>query len=112
MAEADSSGLAGKPERRRTQRFRCQAGIVIQWGSAALNGSVVDISKDGMFVEISDPLWIGARFAAELELEPPADVECVVRRVEPLRGMALTYSTRNHAARAAVEALFEKLGRS
>jgi len=86
-------------------------GIIIEWGAAKLSGKVVDISAQGIFVELENPLWIGARFAGQLELERPVKVECVVRRVQPLRGMAATYSILDEAERQAVASLIDKLGR-
>src|SRR2546426_7756836 len=59
----------------------------MEWGSAVIRGSVIDISAEGMRIEIADPLWVGARFSAMLALEPPLRMECVVRRGEAGGGM-------------------------
>lgn len=77
-------------ERRRERRYRCDLGITIEWGEAGL-GRVSDISTGGMFLSVDDPLWIGARFSAVVALDSSLPVECVVRRVQPRRGMAVTY---------------------
>ena len=111
MAEPPTPNTENMSERRRGPRFPCAVGITIEWGAAALHGSVVEISAEGMFVELDQPLWIGARFAARLELEKPVQVECVVRRVQPLRGMGATYSITDEAQRDAIATLIEKLSR-
>ena len=101
----------GQPvERRHTARFTCDFPITIEWGAASLQGNVVDISTDGMFVTLNDPLWIGARFAAQLALEKPVKLECVVRRVQPLRGMALSYLVPDETERETVATVIERLG--
>jgi hypothetical protein len=98
-------------ERRNVVRFPCDFPITIEWGAASLQGNVVDISSEGMFVKLNDPLWIGARFAAQLALEKPVMLECVVRRVQPLRGMALTYQVPDEAERAMIATAIERLSR-
>jgi hypothetical protein len=99
------------PEGKRPRRLRCAVGITIEWGAAKLRGRVADISAHGIFVELENPLWVGARFAGQLELDSPVKVECVVRRVQPLRGMAATYSVVDEAQCPAVAALLESLSR-
>jgi hypothetical protein len=107
MSEIVQESARLRAERRYTQRFACDLEITIEWGAAALRGRVRDISTEGMFVELDSPLWIGARFAAELCLREPIRIECVVRRVQPRRGMALTYVTPAESSRAAVESLMQ-----
>jgi hypothetical protein len=63
----------------------------MEWGSAVLRGRTRDISSSGMFIELSDPLWVGAEFAARMVLREPVRVDCSVKRVEPERGMGVTY---------------------
>ncbi len=101
-----------RADERRPRRFPCAMDITIEWGAAELRGKVVDISAQGLFVELQNPLWIGARFAAHLELEKPVRVECVVRRVQPMRGMAATYSIFDEAQRQALATMMENLDRS
>jgi hypothetical protein len=43
-----------------------------------------------MFIESSDPLWIGAGFTAHLVLDRPVKVDCSVKRIEPGRGMGVS----------------------
>lgn len=87
MASADHP--ARRLERRWAPRYAFSAGIEIEWGSAVLRGSTRDISANGMFIESTDPLWVGAGFRARLSLDHPVVVECFVKRVEPGRGMGV-----------------------
>ena len=57
-----------------------------------LRASTRDVSASGMFIESTDPLWIGAGFSANLQLEHPVRVDCRVRRVEPGLGMGVSVS--------------------
>src|SRR2546425_11120571 len=83
MSKLQESGSATQTDRRSSTRYPCGAVLEMEWGSAVLRGRVLDISAEGMRIEIADPLWVGARFSAVLALEPPLRMECVVRRVEP-----------------------------
>jgi hypothetical protein len=98
-------------ERRRSRRFACNFKILISWGSAVLDARVVDISLVGMFVKLDVPLWIGAGFAAQLELPATAQLHCVVRRVEPFRGMAVNYSVPDPSDMERLSATLAVLGR-
>jgi hypothetical protein len=109
MANPVISGLVNPAERRRAHRFPCNFEIAIEWGAAVLHGAVREISNAGMFVELEGPLWIGARFAAILALDQPVVLDCVVCRVEPHRGMALTFAVSQEAGRAAMTRLLERL---
>ncbi len=77
-------------ERRHAPRFGCDTKLEMEWGSAVLHGRIRDVSSSGMFIEVADPLWVGAGFRARLFLEQPVQVECFVRRVEPGRGMGVS----------------------
>src|SRR3989442_7392931 len=87
MSKRQESGSATQIERRRSTRHPFGAVLEMEWGSAVLLGRVLDISAEGMRIEIADPLWVGAKFSAVLALEPPLRMECVVRRGQPGRGM-------------------------
>jgi hypothetical protein len=76
-------------ERRWAPRYLFRAELEIEWGSAVLRGSTRDISSNGMFIESTDPLWLGAGFTARLALDQPVKVDCFVKRVEPGRGMGV-----------------------
>ena len=77
-------------ERRWAPRYAFRAGLEIEWGSAVLRGNTRDISSNGMFIEVPDTLWIGAGFTACLHLPQPVKVNCLVKRVEPGRGMGVS----------------------
>jgi len=77
-------------ERRWAPRYSFRADLEIEWGSAVLRGSTRDISANGMFIEAVDPLWIGAGFAARLNLNRPVRLDCFVKRIEPGRGMGVS----------------------
>ena len=100
---------ATRPERRRHPRYAFYGVLRIEWGSTVLEGRVRDISLGGMEVELADPLWVGASFSAELALETPLRVECVVRRVEPGRAMGISIVVRAEADRGRLEALLAAL---
>ena len=80
-----------KAERRFHQRRKIRETLEIDWGSSVLQGTVTDIGPSGLFVELTPQLWVGARFAARLMLTPPLDLVCVVRRVEPGKGIGVTF---------------------
>src|SRR3989442_12713540 len=80
MSKLQESGSATQIERRRSTRHPFGAVLEMEWGSAVIRGSVIDITAEGMRIEIADPLWVGARFSAVLALEPLLRMECVVRR--------------------------------
>ena len=111
MSKLQESGSATQIERRRSTRHPFGAVLEMEWGSAVLRGRVLDISAEGMRIEIADPLWVGARFSAMLELEPPLRMECVVRRVEPGRGMGVSLVTPEAEDRVRLAALLDALGK-
>lgn len=76
-------------ERQRAPRHKFDAQVEIEWGSSTIRGRVRDISSTGMFVTPTEPLWVGARFASRILLEPPIAIECTVKRVEPGRGIGV-----------------------
>jgi hypothetical protein len=79
-----------RSERRRSPRYRYQAPLEIEWGSARLRGRTRDISEGGMFIEAEDVLWVGAGFRARLATERPVWLDCSVKRVEPGLGMGVS----------------------
>jgi PilZ domain len=90
MGIAESS--LRRTERRWAPRYDFRASLDIEWGSAVLRASTRDVSSNGMFIESLDPLWVGAGFTANLQLERPVKVVCSVKRVEPGRGMGVSVS--------------------
>jgi hypothetical protein len=86
----DVDGLSSqKPPR--PDRRRINEAVEIEWGSATLLGRVLDIGPGGLFIELSQPLWLGATFAARLMRTPPIRLNCMVRRVEPGKGFAVSF---------------------
>jgi len=79
-------------ERRWAPRYPFRADLEIEWGSAVLRGRTRDISSNGMFIEASDQLWVGAGFSARLNLAQPLKIDCMVRRIEPGHGMGVAVS--------------------
>jgi hypothetical protein len=79
-------------ERRWAPRYDFRVNLDIEWGSAVLRATTRDVSTNGMFIESMDPLWVGAGFTANLQLERPVKVTCFVKRVEPGRGMGVSVS--------------------
>src|SRR5260221_12386312 len=75
-------------ERRWAPRYSFRAELEIEWGSAVLRGKTRDISSNGMFIESTDTLWVGAGLTPRLAADPPGPIERSVKRVEPGRGMA------------------------
>jgi len=78
-------------ERRRHPRYGCSNELEIEWGSEVLRASVRDISNSGMFISTTDPLWMRAEFSARIPLPQPLVLDCVVRRIEPGRGMGVEF---------------------
>ncbi len=112
MEKPEGPLSAPRPQRRRHPRYPFDGVLRIEWGSAVLEARVRDISAGGMRVDLADPLWVGAGFSAELVLETPLRVECVVRRVEPGRGMGVSLAVPNEADRAQVEVLLARLAQA
>jgi len=90
---------ARRSERRKAPRFRYQAPVEIEWGSARLRARTRDISASGMFLESEDVLWVGAGFRARLTVDRPMYLECSVKRVEPGRGMDVTVEIQDEQSR-------------
>ncbi len=109
MPRPPANRLTSRTERRRAPRYPLQVPLELEWGSARLQGRVRDISTSGMFIEITDPLWVGATFAAQLGSEPPLRVECSVRRVEPGAGMGVTFLGPGDLARVRIADLLESM---
>ncbi|MGB7847105.1 MAG: PilZ domain-containing protein [Candidatus Acidiferrum sp.] len=100
---------AAKPEWRRAPRYRFQAIVEMEWGSARLQARTRDISASGMFIDAEDVLWIGAGFRARLAAGSPFWLECSVKRVEPGRGMGVTVELRKEQSRLDYQNLLAKL---
>jgi hypothetical protein len=79
-----------RTDRRRAPRYRYQAAVEIEWGSARLRAYTRDVSAGGMFIESEDVLWVGAGFRARFSGEHSLWMDCSVKRVEPGAGMGVT----------------------
>lgn len=98
---------ARRLERRWAPRYSFRAGLEIEWGSAVLRASTRDVSASGMFIESADPLWIGAGFSANLQLDRPVRVDCRVRRVVPGHGMGVSVSVTQEQQQTYLQLLSE-----
>ena len=96
-------------DRRRAPRFRYQAHLEIEWGSARLKARTRDISAGGMFIESEDVLWVGAGFRARFGMERPVWLDCSVKRVEPGLGMGVTISLAEEQGQRHFQDLLAKL---
>jgi len=96
-------------ERRWAPRYAFRAPLEIEWGSAVLRGSTRDISSNGMFIESTDPLWVGAGFTARIAIEQPVQIDCFVKRVEPGRGMGVVVNVTDQAHQQRFQDLLDSL---
>jgi len=103
---------ARRLERRWAPRYVFRADLEIEWGSAVLRGSTRDISSNGMFIEAPDTLWVGAGFVARMSLSQPVLLDCLVKRVEPGRGMGVTISAAEAESRKLYHDLLSSLSPS
>jgi PilZ domain len=98
-------------ERRWAPRYSFRAELEIEWGSAVLRGKTRDISSNGMFIESTDTLWVGAGFTARLALDRPVQMDCSVKRVEPGQGMAVAVTVSGQPHQQAYQDLIASLTR-
>jgi len=98
-----------RPEKRRATRYRFRTTLEIEWGSARLKGRTRDISAGGMFIESEDQLWVGAGFRARLVTEKPVWLDCSVKRVEPGKGMGVTFALPQDESEQHFQQLIAKL---
>jgi PilZ domain len=106
--KTEDVGARGK-ERRRAPRYRYQASLEIEWGSARLKGRTRDISEGGMFIESEDVLWVGAGFRACLVADRAVWLNCSVKRVEPGYGMGVAIAHPENQSQQQFEDLLAKL---
>ena len=107
MNKAEMEG--SRVERRKSPRYRYQAILEIEWGSARLQARTRDISAHGMFIETEDVLWVGAGFRARLAMENPLWLDCSVKRVEPGRGMGVSVELREDQSQRDFQGLLARL---
>jgi len=76
--------------RREFARFQFQAKAEIQWQSRKIWATVTDVSRGGLFIEMHEATCVGARFTAQLALNEPLRLTCIVRRVVPGLGVGVS----------------------
>ena len=96
-------------ERRWAPPYSFRASLEIEWGSSVLRGNTRDISSNGMFIEVPDTLWIGAGFTARLHLPRPVKLDCLVKSVEPGRGMGVSVALAESESQKAYNDLLTSL---
>jgi hypothetical protein len=97
-------------ERRAAARYQFTADIEIEWCSTKVWGRARNVSRNGLFIELHDQPVLNAAFPANLALNEPLRVECVVRRIIPQRGVGVTISIPEEQARKRFAALLFALG--
>jgi hypothetical protein len=78
--------------RREFARYQFQVKVEILWQSRKVWGTVTDVSRGGLFIEMADAPCMGAHFTAHLALNEPLRLNCVVRRVVPDLGVGVALS--------------------
>lgn len=109
MTSEPSVDAPSQAERRQFNRRKLLQSIEIEWGSSTLTGMVRDIGPQGLFVEMTPPLWVGATFFARLVVDPPLGMNCTVRRVEPGTGIAVTFELPEESGKGQLEKLLAQL---
>src|SRR5450759_2714462 len=107
-----SDAVAGAPtgaNRRQFYRKAFRGKLEIEWGSVTLTGTVQDLGPQGLFVELMPPLWMGATFRGRLIVNPVLQLDCTVRRIEPGRGIGVTFDVPEESGKAQLEALLATL---
>ena len=100
---------SSRADRRRSPRYKYQAPLEIEWGSARLRARTRDISESGMFILSEDVLWVGAGFRARLATESPMWLDCSVKRVEPGHGMGVSVAVSENQQQQSYQELVAKL---
>lgn len=96
-------------ERRKYTRYGFQSDVDIVFGSETRRAFITDISMGGMFIVTETPLLIGSPCAVRLLFTPPLELDCVVRRVIPGRGMGVEIQRPSDVARVRLERLLTSL---
>lgn len=78
--------------RRKFARYEFHVNAEIVWQSRKQYGRVTDISRGGMFIELSDPPCLGASFTAYLALNAPLRINCTVHRMVSSQGVGVAFS--------------------
>jgi len=93
----------------RVLRHRYRTEVEIGWGAEVLKGFTRDIGDTGMFIETDRPLWLRAEFTARIKLGETIELDCMVKRVEPGRGMAVEFKDLPEAEKEHLEHFLRRL---
>jgi hypothetical protein len=85
--------------RREFARYQFQVKTEILWQSRKLWGTVTDVSRNGLFIEMADAPGVGDHFTAHLALNEPLRLDCVVRRVVSDLGVGVSLSVPEQSRR-------------
>lgn len=96
-------------ERRKYTRYGFQSDVEIVAGSETRRAFITDISMGGMFVVTDAPLLVGTPCAVRLLFTPPLELECIVRRIMPGKGMGVEITRPSDVARVRLERLLTSL---
>src|SRR5690242_11216211 len=91
-------------ELRGSERYKFSSDIEIEWCSKRVWGQIRNISRSGMFIELSDLPAANSRFFANLALNKALRIACVVRRVVAGRGIWISITFRGDGGRTRYEA--------
>jgi hypothetical protein len=75
--------------RREFARYHFQVPAEIGWQSRKIWGRVTEVSRGGLFIEMDEPPCLGAHFVAQLALNVPLKINCIVRRAVAGRGIGV-----------------------
>lgn len=98
-------------ERRRYPRYGFQSDVEIVTGSEVRKAFLTDLSMCGTFIVTDAPLWVGAAFSLRVLLNPPLELEGIVRRSLPGKGIGVEFRGVPEAARARLERMLAGLAR-
>jgi hypothetical protein len=96
-------------DRRKSVRYEFNVGIEIEWCSKKYWGRVRNLSRHGLFIELPGLPALNAVFSANLALNNPLRIECVVRRTVPGQGIGVTVTLPSQESRRRYEALLQAL---
>lgn len=99
-------------DRRKSARYEFSASVEIEWCSKKYWGRVRNISRHGMFIELPDLPVGSAAFSANLALNKPLRIECVVRRTIPGHGIGVAVTLTSQESRVRYDALLKALSLS
>lgn len=78
--------------RRQFERFKFEVKTQVVWESGKAWGRVTDVSRNGLFIELDEPLALGVNVSVHLALNVPLKLNGVVRRPVAGRGIGVGLS--------------------